>query len=170
MARDDDPILGRLAAAVGLTPVILAALLAIVLTTAALLDRPIAAPRDWRELAMFGLGTLAWATVALLVLMLLFGAPLHGALAFARLTHWLSYCLGGMTVGAGLPLLLGVLHIFDFLHISESEGEPLRGVEASLGIAVMGGLVGLTMALTFWLIRRPDRDQTPASPSNDTSA
>lgn len=92
---------------------------------------------------------------------LLIGWPVHTYLVRAGRNGLITYALGGAIIGfvgiaIMMPLLLG-LDLIQTLLIYPVTGLILVAVGASAG-------------LVFWLIRRPDRDASPATPIPPTTS
>lgn len=126
------------------------------LTAAALLSPPIAVVIS--GFAFFGdailLPHLTFAALLVCYLaMLLFGLPAHAILMLCNWRGPLFYIGVGSTVGLATVFASSVL-------IDPAIGDTIAQV--AMAGAACGG--------AFWLIRRPDRDQPPASSSNKTSA
>ncbi len=80
-----------------------------------------------------------------------FGLAIHVALERASISNLLAY--------AGAGAALGIIALELFL-LSRGDGASFE-----YGIPVLGGLCGGLSALTFWFIRRPDRDALSAPPT-----
>jgi hypothetical protein len=86
-----------------------------------------------------------------------FGLPLYLLLKHFEITHVLAYLSGGIAVGVVALQIFFMLSATDF------------GMETY--VAPLGAACGGFAALTFWLIRRPDKDAgLNHSASNSTSA
>lgn len=103
-----------------------------------------------------------------LVLIVIATAPawiVHALLMVAKLrdlAHYLSFS----ALSGGALTLCFLRRIMDL--VFHMGGDDSRTAYA-VGIVGFGALLGATMGATFWLIRRPDRDQASAEPPNSTS-
>jgi hypothetical protein len=81
-------------------------------------------------------------------------------------TKALQYVVAGAALGACIP---GAFVVTALVYALFAPLERFSSMDATLALIVAGAILGGLTALIFWLIRRPDRDQS-ASASNDTSA
>jgi hypothetical protein len=105
----------------------------------------------------------SWFFVSILLAMASFTIGLLLHTAATRLGHktlW-HYLIGAAVIGVGLAAWQMDTMLSAFFHMSQWD-VPLR-----IGVLAFGGCVGALMAASFWLIRRPDRDEPnpPTSPS-----
>jgi hypothetical protein len=96
-----------------------------------------------------------------------FGVAWHTIALKRGWTNVFAYMFVGALLGAALPAAATAP-----IWVGEMNSRPTEplGQAFSMLITIAGAIMGPLTALFAWLIRRPDRDQTPASSSKDTSA
>jgi hypothetical protein len=85
--------------------------------------------------------------------MLLLGAPAHLFLRARTSAGATVYALAGLVAGAIFTLVIAA---------------PIAFNATGLPFLMIGAGTGLVASLTFWLIRRPDRDNLPDLPTDPT--
>lgn len=132
----------------------------------------------WAALTLFG-----WFTMVLptLISSLVVLGACRVVSRSGRITAWWSYLLAGIAVGlAGAMAWCVILASQQNWQLSFGFGDPMPGSpepdpleeawHAASFLGATGAVLGAWTTLFFWFIRRPDRDQPPASSSNETSA
>ena len=101
---------------------------------------------------------------------LIFGIPWHMLLQQRRLTNSALYWVAGALVGLAIPWMVA-LHNGHLPLLGENPSDTDPRIELEQGImtcsiaSALGALSGAATGWFAWLIRRPDRDANPATPT-----
>jgi hypothetical protein len=108
-------------------------------------------------------------SVFILMISMTLGLLLHGIAIRFRRTELLSYLVGSAIIGIIVAAALSQRILESFFTMGPW-GDPEAMMRIRLGVIAFGGVPGIITALVFWLIRRPDRDQSSPASANETSA
>jgi hypothetical protein len=91
--------------------------------------------------------------------MLFAGLPVHALLHHYRFRSAVIYAVAGASAGLLLALVAGHLGLLTLLNSDlPPEEEPPSDLLSAVWVSPQAVTLGMSSALGFWLIRRPDRD------------